>query len=66
MEDRVMSSREETKAPTETQSEDWALLPWRKLELCVPTAKENLSSLRTWQRPGSPQTATVVDAVTVS
>ena len=35
MEDRVMSSREETKAPTETQSEDWALLPWRKLELCV-------------------------------
>jgi RNA-directed DNA polymerase len=27
-----MSRGEETKAPAETQSEDWALLPWRKLE----------------------------------
>lgn len=27
-----MSSREETKAPAERQSEDWALLPWHKLE----------------------------------
>src|SRR5689334_6444028 len=27
-----MSRREETKAPLETMSEDWGLLPWRKLE----------------------------------
>src|SRR5215475_5291464 len=32
MEGRVVSRSEETKAPAETQSEDWALLPWRKLE----------------------------------
>src|SRR5690242_7669324 len=32
MEGRVMSSSEETKAPLETMSEDWSLLPWRKLE----------------------------------
>ncbi len=27
-----MSRSKETKAPLETTSEDWALLPWRKLE----------------------------------
>ena len=32
MEGRVMSRSEETKAPLETMSEDWSLLPWRKLE----------------------------------
>jgi RNA-directed DNA polymerase len=32
MEGRGMSSSTETKAPPETTSEDWALLPWRKLE----------------------------------
>jgi len=32
MDGRGMSHSEETKAPAETQSEDWALLPWRKLE----------------------------------
>ena len=32
MEGRGMSRSEETKAPPETTSEDWALLPWRKLE----------------------------------
>src|SRR5690349_21114256 len=32
MEDRVMSSSTETKAPPETVSEDWNNLPWRKLE----------------------------------
>src|SRR5215469_2455071 len=32
MEGRGMSSSKETKAPPETTSEDWALLPWRKLE----------------------------------
>jgi RNA-directed DNA polymerase len=32
MEGRVVSSSKETKAPAATQSEDWALLPWRKLE----------------------------------
>src|SRR5215469_13719844 len=32
MEDRAMSRSEETKAPPETVSEDWSLLPWRKLE----------------------------------
>ena len=32
MEGRDMSSSKETKAPPETVSEDWSLLPWRKLE----------------------------------
>src|SRR5215831_18485053 len=32
MEERAMSSSTETKAPPETVSEDWSLLPWRKLE----------------------------------
>src|SRR5215472_13649818 len=32
MEGRGMSSSKETKAPPETTSEDWAVLPWRKLE----------------------------------
>ena len=32
MEGRGMSRSKETKAPPETTSEDWALLPWRKLE----------------------------------
>jgi RNA-directed DNA polymerase len=32
MEGRGMSRSKETKAPSETMSEDWALLPWRKLE----------------------------------
>src|SRR5215470_8727420 len=32
MEGRGMSSSKETKAPPETVSEDWALLPWHKLE----------------------------------
>src|SRR5215471_16413461 len=32
MEGRVMSSSRETKAPPETVSEDWSLVPWRKLE----------------------------------
>lgn len=32
MEGRGMSHREETKAPSEATSEDWASLPWRKLE----------------------------------
>src|SRR5215467_3786648 len=32
MGERGMSISEETKAPVETQSEDWAQLPWRKLE----------------------------------
>jgi RNA-directed DNA polymerase len=32
MEGRGMSRSRETKAPPETTSEDWALLPWRKLE----------------------------------
>src|SRR5690242_990135 len=32
MEDRVMSSSTETKAPPETVSEDWNNLPWRKVE----------------------------------
>jgi RNA-directed DNA polymerase len=27
-----MSSSKETKAPPETTSEDWAMLPWRKRE----------------------------------
>jgi RNA-directed DNA polymerase len=35
MEDRGMSHSLETKAPTETSSEDWAHLPWRKLERYV-------------------------------
>src|SRR5260370_36485135 len=35
MEDRGMSHSLETKAPTETSSEDWAQLPWRKLERYV-------------------------------
>lgn len=33
---------------------------------CVPAAKTNLPSLESWQRPGSPQIATVVDAFAVS
>src|SRR5215469_496277 len=32
MEGRDVSRSEETKAPPETVSEDWNLLPWRKLE----------------------------------
>src|ERR1051326_845487 len=32
MEGRVMSSREATKAPPTVVSEDWSMLPWRKLE----------------------------------
>ena len=32
MEGRVLSSSKETKAPSATGSEDWSLLPWRKLE----------------------------------
>ena len=32
MEGRDLSRSEETKAPPETVSEDWSLLPWRKLE----------------------------------
>src|SRR5215469_2393116 len=32
MEGRVMSSSRETKAPPDMVSEDWSLLPWRKLE----------------------------------
>ncbi len=32
MEGRGVSRSKETKAPSETMSEDWALLPWRKLE----------------------------------
>jgi hypothetical protein len=32
MEDRDLSSSTETKAPSETMSEDWSGLPWQKLE----------------------------------
>jgi RNA-directed DNA polymerase len=32
MEGRAMSRSKETKAPMEASSEDWSLLPWRKLE----------------------------------
>src|SRR5215475_11770903 len=32
MEGRVVSRSKETKAPMDPSSEDWALLPWRKLE----------------------------------
>src|SRR5258708_40200972 len=35
MEASGMSHSGETKAPTETSSEDWAQLPWRKLERYV-------------------------------
>src|SRR5258708_26144516 len=35
MEDSGMRHSGETKAPTETSSEDWAQLPWRKLERYV-------------------------------
>src|SRR5260370_19947137 len=61
MEDRGMSHSLETKAPTETSSEDWTQLPWRKLERYVFRLQKRIyraSGLSTWQRPGSPQIAT--------
>jgi hypothetical protein len=62
-----MSRSEETQAPLETMSEDWSLLPWRKLEQHVYRLQKRIYRAGdAWQRPGSSQIAPVVDEVAVS
>src|SRR5215831_16285415 len=73
MEGRVVSHREETKAPPGTVSEDWAqpsgkawaFLPWAKLERHVYRLQKRIyRASEPWKCPGSPQVTTVVDALT--
>ena len=41
-----MSRSEETKAPPAMASEDWAMLPWRKLERHVYRLQKRMCAMR--------------------
>ncbi len=54
---------EETKAPDARPSEEWAGLPWRKLERHQYHLQKRLAeSLRTWRSENSSQGTEIVNA----
>jgi RNA-directed DNA polymerase len=58
---------EETKAPDARPSEEWAALPWRKLERHQYHLQQRIAeSLRTWRSENSSQATEIVTEVPVS
>src|SRR5262249_15834514 len=67
LEGRGMSHSKATKAPLDSTSEDWAQLPWRKLEQHVYRLQQRIFRAGdTWQQASSPSITPVTDAIPIS